>query len=556
MSARSFRLLAIIFAITVLVRTEWGRRRRSAARPSGSLAGSSQDTQGASQSAGSAGNDAPVGHGEPSRSDSALPTQRPFGLSAVPSTGARHTGGSRSVAKRTPMRAVVMAAIACVAVLVALNTTYAAQYEGPPVLQANPTDVQPDGSVSITAMGFEPHQQGVLALDGDPTGMPSYRVRGNGAFEETVRIPLGIPAGVHIIAALAPDVVTSVSITVLAPPDATATPTPTAEPTATATPTAEPTPTAAPTATAIPTPIPTAAPTATAIPTPSPTAMPSATTTPTPTAAPTATTPGGATATHVFVIVMENHSYDEVWNTASTPYTTSLANANAHASDYFAITHPSLPNYLDLYGGSNYGITTDCNPSSSCHIDAVNLADNIERAGLSWKGYFEDMPAPCYLTDSGTYRAHHNPLIYFDDIRTDAVRCDSHVVPYSALSVDLTLATTTPSYALIVPNNCDNTHDCSVGTGDTWLSNNVPPILASPACTIESCLVILTWDEDDGSQSNQVLTVFAGSAARSSAVSGVRYTHFNLLRTVEDVLGVGTQTASDGSAAPMTDMLR
>jgi hypothetical protein len=259
---------------------------------------------------------------------------------------------------------------------------------------------------------------------------------------------------------------------------------------------------------------------------------------------------------HVFTIVMENHAYSQVWNTASTPYTTSLANDYARASNYYAITHPSLPNYLDLYGGSNYGITSDCNPSSSCDVAAVNLADNLDAAGLTWKGYFESMPAPCYTSDSGDYIAHHNPFIYFNDIRLNAVRCATHVVNYNALAVDLSTAATTPNYVFIEPNNCHNTHDCSVATGDAWLSNNVPMILNSPACTVQTCLLILTWDEDDGSAGNHVLTVFAGSAARTSAVSSVRYNHFSALRTVEDLLGVPTQTSNDANATPMTDLLR
>jgi acid phosphatase len=253
---------------------------------------------------------------------------------------------------------------------------------------------------------------------------------------------------------------------------------------------------------------------------------------------------------------MENHDYADVWNTAQTPYTTALADASARAANYVAIAHPSLPNYLDLYAGSNYGITSDCNPSSSCHSGARNLADNLEAAGLTWKGYFENMPAPCTVSDSGSYIAHHNPFIYFDDIRTDASRCAAHVVSYGALSADLGSAARTPNYALIVPNNCHNTHDCSISTGDTWLAGNVPAILASPACTTERCLLILTWDENDGTAGNQVLTVFAGSAARGSAVSGVRYNHFSLLRTVESVLGLPTQTANDAAAAPMSDLLR
>jgi hypothetical protein len=283
------------------------------------------------------------------------------------------------------------------------------------------------------------------------------------------------------------------------------------------------------------------------------TATPGIANTPTRTPSPL---PAGAIK-HVFVVMMENHSYNEVWNTGSSPYITQLGNSYARATNSHARTHPSLPNYLDLYGGSHYSITTDCNPSSTCHISAVNLADNLEAKGLTWKGYMESMPSACYLTTSGQYAPKHNPFVYFDDIRTDSTRCKSHDVPYTTLATDLASAATTPNFAMIVPNLCNDMHDCSVSTGDTWLKNNLPAILNSPACTVDKCLLVLTWDEDDSSQANQVLTIFAGSGAKTGgATSAVSYTHFSLLRTIEDIFGLPTQTSNDAAASPMNDLLR
>ncbi len=281
------------------------------------------------------------------------------------------------------------------------------------------------------------------------------------------------------------------------------------------------------------------------------------TTPPPPTSVPPTNTPAVAKIQHVFLVVMENHSFDQVWNTSSTPYITGLGNGGAYATNYHAVIHPSLPNYLSLYGGSNYTITTDCEPSASCHISATNLADNLEAKGLTWKGYMESMPAPCYLTTSGDYAPKHNPFVYFDDIRNDTTRCATYDVPYTALTGDLASAATTPNYAFIAPNLCNDMHNCSVATGDTWLKNNLPAILNSPACTSDKCLLILTWDEDDNGPTNQVLTVFAGSAAKTGGFSSsVNYTHFSLLRTVEDIFGLPTQTSNDAAASPMNDMLQ
>lgn len=260
---------------------------------------------------------------------------------------------------------------------------------------------------------------------------------------------------------------------------------------------------------------------------------------------------------HVFVILMENKGYSQVWSTSSTPYITSLGKSYALAMSYHAITHPSLPNYLDLYAGSNYGITTDCSPSSSCHADAKNLADNLDAKGLTWRAYMDSMPSPCYLSSSGNYAPKHNPFVYFDDIRTNSTRCKSHVVPFSSFATDIGSASTTRNFSFISPNQCNDMHSCSISSGDTWLKNHVPAILNSPACSLAPCLVMITWDEDNGNYGNRVLTIFAGSGAKTAGyTSSASYNHYSLLRTVEYIFGLPTQTSHDGGATPMTDLLR
>jgi len=415
-----------------------------------------------------------------------------------------------------------------------------------PALHVSGT-AEPGLQIVVQGTNFPRNTRVQLTWDGASQGMPLARGDKSGSFQTNVTVPMSTTAGNHVLAAIsvqqgrgknsaraASTVLASVTIRVVLPSTGSSSPTPS--------PTVRVTPTPSPSATATPTTRPTASPT----PTPSPRVTP----TPTSSSAPA----GGVS--HVFVVVMENHGYSQVWNTSSTPYTTSLANTYARAANYYAITHPSLPNYLDLYGGSNYSITNDCSPSSSCHINARHLADNLDAAGKTWKFYQESMPAPCTLVTSGSYAPKHNPVIYFDDVRLNPTRCASHVVNYSALATDLHATSTTPNFAFITPNLCNDTHDCSSATGDTWLSHNLPPILTSPACTTQRCLVVLTWDEDDSSQSNHILTVFPGSAARSGAVSSTRYNHFSLLRTIEMRLGVPTQTANDAATVPMTDMLR
>jgi acid phosphatase len=260
---------------------------------------------------------------------------------------------------------------------------------------------------------------------------------------------------------------------------------------------------------------------------------------------------------HVFLFVMENKGYSQVWNTNSTPYLTYLGKTWAHATVYKALTHPSLPNYLEIFGGSNFGITTDCSPSSSCHTTAKNLGDRLSAAGLTWKAYMESMPSPCYLSGSGNYAPKHNPAIYFDDIRNNSTLCKSHDVPYSVFPKDLASASTTPNFVLISPNLCSDMHSCSISTGDKWLTNVVPAVIHSAACVTQICVVIITWDEDNGSYGNRVLTIFAGSGAKTGGVaSSTAYNHYSLLRTIEYIFGLPTLTTHDAAASPMTSLLR
>src|SRR5207247_302578 len=160
------------------------------------------------------------------------------------------------------------------------------------------------------------------------------------------------------------------------------------------------------------------------------------------------------------------------------------------ATQYYAISHPSLPNYLAMTAGSTFGITSDC---TTCWVGATNLADQIEAGGRSWKAYLEGMPSACFVGDAYPYMQKHNPWIYYNDIRTNAARCSAHVVPFTQLGADLASGSV-PSYVWITPNMCNDMHDCSIATGDSWLRSQVPAILNSAAYRNGGVLVI-TWDE-------------------------------------------------------------
>ena len=253
---------------------------------------------------------------------------------------------------------------------------------------------------------------------------------------------------------------------------------------------------------------------------------------------------------HIFTIVMENHSYGQIIGSGSAPYINSLAAEYGLATNYFAVAHPSLPNYLALTGGSTFGITSDC---TTCFVSAPNIAkDRVEASGRTWKAYMESMPKACFVGDSYPYMQKHDPFIYYNDIRTNAAECNK-VVPYTNLATDLKATSTTPNYAWITPNMCNDMHDCSVSTGDTWLKNNVPAILNSAAYTAQNSLLMITWDEDNSSSGNHVATLLIAKSVPAGFRSGVHYTHYSLLRTVESAWGLSPLTGNDGGASPMSD---
>jgi hypothetical protein len=257
---------------------------------------------------------------------------------------------------------------------------------------------------------------------------------------------------------------------------------------------------------------------------------------------PTASTMAGVSTlpdfTHIFVVVMENKESDSVIGNSQAPYINSLAHHYGMAANYFGVTHPSLPNYLELLGGSAFGISSDC---TGCFVNAPNLVDQLETAHKSWKAYMEDMPSPCYVGDAGDYAQKHNPFIYFDDIRTNAARCKK-IVPLSALSGDIA-HNTLADFVWITPNLCHDMHDCSVSTGDNWLKGFLPQIFNAPGW--QSSALFLLWDEggsDAGcctlARGGHIPMLLISPLVTPGFISSVHYDHASTLLTIERAWGL------------------
>jgi acid phosphatase len=238
--------------------------------------------------------------------------------------------------------------------------------------------------------------------------------------------------------------------------------------------------------------------------------------------------------THTVVVVMENHSYADIIGNSAAPFINTLASRGALFTRSYAITHPSQPNYLALFSGSTHGVTDDSCPN---RFTAPNLAADLSTAGKSFAGYAEDLPgAGSPVCSAGEYARKHAPWTNFSNVP------GSDSLPFTSFPADFARL---PTVSFVIPNLCHDMHDCSIGTGDAWLRAHVGGY-ASWALRHHS-LLILTWDEDDGSQNNHIATIFVGQQVRPGRYAQP-VNHYNVLATIEAAYGL----PRDGQAATAT----
>ena len=237
------------------------------------------------------------------------------------------------------------------------------------------------------------------------------------------------------------------------------------------------------------------------------------------------------------IVVEENHSYDSIVGNQSAPYLARLASAGTLFTNSFAVTHPSQPNYLALFSGSTQGVSGDNCPNSYA---ADNLGHQLRAAGYSFAGYAEDLPGVGAMTCSaGSYARKHAPWTDFTDLPAIVGQ------PFSAFPTDFTQL---PTVSFVIPNLDNDMHDGSVAQGDSWLQSRLGSFAAWAGT--HRGLLIVTWDEDDFTNRNQVVTIAVGSGvARGRDAQAI--THYSVLRTLEDAFGLGPLGAA-AQAVPIT----
>jgi acid phosphatase len=278
---------------------------------------------------------------------------------------------------------------------------------------------------------------------------------------------------------------------------------------------------------------------------------------------------GGGTipaADHVFLVVLENHSFSDVIGNAAMPYLNSLAGQNSLAANYFANIHPSIGNYFMLTTGQ----IVSADDGFTGVVSDDNLVRAFSGAGKTWKAYMESIPSTGYLGgDVLPYMKRHDPFAYFTDVAGShgqhATIQAANIVPFPQLAADMS-SHTLPNFGFIVPNTHHDAHDCPSGTAvcpdsellaaaDTWLKTNIDPLIHSPA--FANSVLIITFDEgrktDLANVGGQVATVLLGSHVKTGFRSTTFYQHQSTLRLVLDLLKVGDRPGLSATAASMKE---
>jgi phosphatidylinositol-3-phosphatase len=276
---------------------------------------------------------------------------------------------------------------------------------------------------------------------------------------------------------------------------------------------------------------------------------------------------------HVVVVMLENEDRGTVMDKGL--FEKHLTQTYSSASNYYAICHPSAPNYLAITSGKPW----QCGSDNYTEYTSANLGSLVDAAGLTWKAYDESMSEPCDRYSSGLYAVRHNPFMFYSDVVSNKTFCDSHVVNSKYFN-ESAASDSLPTLSFYTPNLCDDGHDYCGGSGlpivcppvdyvactaqaDTWLKNWMSPLLNDSI--FSKSVFFVTYDESANSDAGYNGT--AGGKVYFAAVSpdvksDFSYTAdaspYNLLTTIEWLLGLGHTGHNDSwtSWPPMRSIFK
>ena len=254
----------------------------------------------------------------------------------------------------------------------------------------------------------------------------------------------------------------------------------------------------------------------------------------------------------VFTIVFENENSDAIIGNPAMSFFNAFSQQNGSATKYTSRTHPSLPNYIELTSGSTNGVNNDNDPTYAVKVFGnQNLPDQLDAGGIQWRAYMEGMGAPCNMTSSGVYSAHHNPFLYYTSIVDDPARCNDRVVDYDQHFAE-DLASNTYRYMWITPNMCNNMHDCPPAVADQWLERTVKTIQESPGYKNGGAIFVL-FDEGSlrvfGAGASLATIVASPNLVAPSYTTSTAFDHRSYVATVEDIFGLPRLPTTERSSS-------
>jgi acid phosphatase len=245
---------------------------------------------------------------------------------------------------------------------------------------------------------------------------------------------------------------------------------------------------------------------------------------------------------HIVIVVEENHSSVNVIGNNSAPFMNQLAAGGALMTQSYAETHPSEPNYLALFSGSTFGLTSD-----ACPVDAgtaPNLASELLASGYTFAGFSEGLPAAgSPVCAAGKYARKHVPWANFTNVPPETS------LPFAAFNAR-TDYSSLPTVSFVIPNLDNDMHDGTIAQADSWLATNLTRY--ANWAVANNSLLIVTWDEDDNGPTNQIPTIIYGANVKPGQYNEV-ISHYNVLATVEQMYGL-PKTGLAANAPAITDI--
>src|SRR6185369_3056016 len=276
---------------------------------------------------------------------------------------------------------------------------------------------------------------------------------------------------------------------------------------------------------------------------------------------------------HVFVIVLENHDWKDIYKSTSAPYiNTVLLPHAAFATDYHNVLknlpelHPSEPSYVLLEAGkisfADHMFTNDDQPNSVNSTSSTNhLSTLLEKNSLSWKSYQEDISGTnCPIFAEKNYVPKHNPFVFFQDVSGNppsgnTIYCQTHIRPLTELEGDLDSGNLT-NYIFITPNLQHDMHDGSINQADAWLATIVPMIENATAFKQDGALFI-TWDEGygDAEENNPIGMIISSPFVKKGYTNDISYSHASYVKTVQEIFTLSPLVgfAADTQTQDLTD---